>query len=277
MKHVPTLINAGLCGILVFILLALGLPNIGVQAAQVTATPTVQAAAAVQPVCDTARSVQVSGTAVVKVVPDRVLIQLGVQSNAASISAVQLINTAATKRVFAILESMKIELKDISTDQYITEPVYENYDSLNIKGYRINNSIAVTLRDVNKTSDVIAAALGAGANQVINVEFYTSELRKYRDQARDMAIKAAQEKAQALAKGVGAETGCVIHINENTWSSYYGGWYGYGRSQNLSTQNVSQNVAPATGGGNGDLSENGPVSLGQISVQATVDVTFGLK
>jgi hypothetical protein len=239
------------------------LPNIGVQAAQVTATPTVQAAATAQPVCDTTRSVQVSGTAVVNVMPDRVLIQLGVQSNATSIDAVQLINTAATKRVFAMLESMKIESKDISTDQYITEPVYENYDSLSVKGYRISNSIAVTLRDVSKTSDVIAAALGAGANQVINVEFYTSELRKYRDQARDMAIKAAQEKAQALAKGVGAEAGCVIHINENTWSSYYGGWSG--RSQNLSTQNVSQNVAPAAGGGNGDLGDNGPVSLGQIS------------
>ena len=274
MKHVPTLINAGLCGILVFILLAVGLPNIGVQAAQGTVTPTVQAAATAQPVCDTTRSVQVSGTAVVNVMPDRVLIQLGVQSNATSIDAVQLINTAATKRVFAMLESMKIESKDISTDQYITEPVYENYDSLSVKGYRISNSIAVTLRDVSKTSDVIAAALGAGANQVINVEFYTSELRKYRDQARDMAIKAAQEKAQALAKGVGAEAGCVIHINENTWSSYYGG---YGRNQNLSSQNVSQNVAPAAGGGNGDLGDTGPVSLGQISVQASVDVTFGLK
>ena len=128
---------------------------------------------------------------------------------------------------------------------------------------------------MSKTSDVIAAALGAGANQVVNVQFYTSELRKYRDQARDMAIKAAQEKAQALAKGVGAEAGCVIHINENTWSSYYGGWYG--RSQNLMTQNVSQNVAPAAGSGDGSVSDDGPVSLGQISVQATVDVTFGLK
>jgi hypothetical protein len=271
MKHVPTLINAGLCGILVFILLVVGLPNVRVQAAEVTAAPAVQAAAAAQPVCDTARSVQVSGTAVVNVVPDRALILIGVQSNAASIDAVQLVNTTATQRVFAVLESMKIESKDISTDQYIIEPVYEKYDSLTITGYRINNDIAITLRDVSKASDVIAAALGAGANQVINVEFYTSELRKYRDQARDMAIKAAQEKAQALAKGVGAEAGCVIHIDENTWSSYYGG---YGRNQNVSSQNVSQNVAPATGSGDND---NGPVSLGQISVQATVDVTFGLK
>jgi len=272
MKHVPTLINAGLCCILIFILLAFGLPNTPVQAAQSTVTPTLQAVA--QPVCDTTRSVQVSGTAVVNVVPDRASITLGVQSNATSISTVQLINTTVTEKVFAALKAMNIEAKDISTDQYITEPVYESYDSLTVKGYRISNSIAVTLRDVSKTSDLIAAALGAGANQIINVEFYTSELRKYRDQARDMAIKAAQEKAQTLASGVGAEAGCVIHIDENTWSSYYGGWYG--SSQN-SLSNVSQNVAPSAGSGDGSMSENGPVSLGQISVQATVDVTFGLK
>jgi uncharacterized protein YggE len=270
MKHVPTLVNAGLCCILIFILFAFGLPNTRAQAEQVT--PTVQASEAAKPACDTTRTVQVSGTAVVNVVPDRVLIQLGVQSNATSINTVQLANTAAIKKVLAILESMSIASKDISTDRYVIEPVYESYDSLNIKGYRINNNIAITLRDVSKSSDVMAAALGAGANQVINVEFYTSELRKYRDQARDMAIKAAQEKAQALAKGVGAEASCVIHINENTWSSYYGGWYG--RNQNLSSQNVSQNVAPAAGG---SLTDNGPVSLGQISVQATVDVTFSLK
>jgi len=274
MKHIPTLINAALCCILTFILLVFGLPtNSHVQAAQVT--PTARTTEAAQPGCDTTRSVQVSGTALVNVVPDRALIQLGVQSNATSIYAVQLANTAAIKKVFAALESMNIASRDISTDRYVIEPVYENYDSLNIKGYRINNNVAVTLRDVNKASDVIAAALGAGANQVVNVEFYTSELRKYRDQARDMAIKAAQEKAQALASGVGAETGCVIHINENTWSSYYGGWYG--RSQSLMTQNISQNVAPAAGSADGAMTENGPVSLGQISVQATVDVTFGLK
>ena len=41
--------------------------------------------------------------------------------------------------------------------------------------------IAITMRDVNKIIDAIAAAFGAGANQVVNVEFYMSELRKYRD------------------------------------------------------------------------------------------------
>jgi hypothetical protein len=207
-------------------------------------------------------------------VPDRVLIQLGVQSNGTTVEAVQAANDATIRQVIDALTSSGIEAKDISTDWYVVEPVYADYDSLSIKGYRINNMIAITLRDVSKTSVVIASALKAGANQVMNVEFYTSELRKYRDQAREMAVKAATEKAQALAGTAGARTGCVMNIYEST-SSYYYGWWG-GRDRNLWTQNASQNAASA-GGGDGALGETGPVSLGQISVRAEVSVTFGLK
>jgi len=219
--------------------------------------------------------VQVSGAAAVNVVPDRVLIQLGVVSNATTVEMVQTANSAAVLKVMAALKQQGVEAKDIATDRYVIEPVYENYDSLTIKGYRINNLIGITLRDVSKTSAVIAAALQAGANQLVNVEFYTSELRKYRDQAREMAMKAAQEKAQALARAAGAEPSCVLAINENSWSAY-SGWWGSGRDRAMWTQNAVQNVAPS-GGASGAGADDEPVSLGQISVKAEVGVTYGLK
>ena len=150
-------------------------------------------------------------------------------------------------KVTKALKTLDIESKDIATDWYTIEPLYDDYDSLSIKGYRIYNIIEVTVRDVDRANDVIVAAFQAGANQVVDVEFYTSELRKYRDQAREMAMKAASEKANALAQAAGADTGCVLNINENT-SSYFNGWgwwwYG-GNNQNLWTQNAVQNVAPS--------------------------------
>jgi uncharacterized protein len=118
--------------------------------------------------------------------------------------------------------------KSVITQRFHIEPVYENYNSLTIKGYRIDNAITVTLRDVNKTSRVVAAALKAGAKQVLDVQFYTSDLRKHRDQARDLAMKAAREKADNLARAAGANAGCVLSINENSWS-YYNGWWWVGR------------------------------------------------
>lgn len=242
------------------------LPNLNVKAAH--NDPINQATGS----CDSSRTVQVTGSAMINITPDRALIQLGVQSNGVSPDAVQLENTKAIRKVIDAIKSQGVDPKDIATDIYVIEPIYEDYDSLYIKGYRINNMVAITLRDITKTSAILGATLKAGANQVIDVEFYTSELRKYRDQAREMAMQAANEKAQALAKAAGAETGCVLSINENSWS-YYNGWW-YGRNQNLWTQNAIQNTTPS--GDTGSSTDNEPVSLGQISVKAEVSVSYGL-
>lgn len=220
----------------------------------------------------------------VNVIPDRALIQLGVQSNGKTPQEVQARNAVMISRVINAVKALGVEAKDISTDRYIIQPLYEDWDSLRIKGYRIFNVISITMRDVDKASSAISAAFQAGANQVVNVEFYTSELRKYRDQAREMAITAAHEKADALSQAAGASTGCVLDITENT-SSYFNGWsgwgwwrYGGGNNQNLWTQNAVQNVAPSGGsGGETPASDDSPVSAGQISIRAEVSVTFALK
>jgi uncharacterized protein len=266
MKSFSTLLNGALAGILVFVILVIGLPHTSAQAI----TPHQDGEVA----CNTDRSISVSGTAVIHVTPDRALIQLGVQSNGPTPTAVEAANTAATRQVIDTLKQLGIEAKDIATDWYVVEPIYNDYNSLTIKGYRINNIVAVTLRDVGLVSRAIVASLEAGANQVVNVELYTSELRKYRDQARELAMQAANEKAKALANAAGADTGCVLNINENSWSSYNGWWYG-GNNSNLWTQNVMQNAAPS--GGESMTNEDGPVSLGQISVRAEVNATYSLK
>jgi uncharacterized protein YggE len=240
-----------------------------------TAAPATSPTAPPAPSCDAKRSVQVTGTAVINVAPDRALIQLGVQSNGATTNAVEQMNSVATQAVIKAVRSLGVEAPDIATDLYIIEPIYESYDSLYIKGYRINNVIAITLRDVSKTSVVISAALRAGANQVLSVDFYTSELRKYRDQARNMAMRAAREKADALAASAGATTQCVLSINENSWS-YYSGW-GPGRSQtqNQWTQNAVQNAGP-TGSSVGSAGDE-PISLGKIAIRAEVSAAFSLE
>ena len=221
MKNISTIVNAILAVVLTLILFTTGLPNFNAHAA--TPTPTPQPAQETENSCNSDRTIQVSGTAVVNVKPDRALIQLGVQSNGRSAKEAQAKNAAGINDVIKALKALGIEAKDISTDWYVIEPLYQDYDSLIIKGYRIYNIIEVTVRDVDKANDAIVAAMQAGANQVVNVEFYTSELRKYRDQAREIAMKAAAEKAKALAQTAGADTGCVLAINENT-SSHFNGW-----------------------------------------------------
>ena len=273
MKHLSTLINTVLA-ITLLLLLTTGLPDFHAKAAAQTPEP--ESTEGSETTCSASRTVEVSGTAVVNVPPDRALVHLGVQSNGKSPREVQAKNAAAISSVIKSIQALGVESRDISTDQYVIEPLYEDYDSLRIKGYRIHNTISITMRDVDQTSNTIAAAFQAGANQVVNVEFYTSELRKYRDQAREMAMNAASEKASALAEAAGTDTDCVLNIGENSWSHFNGGhwWYG-GNNQNLWTQNAVQNVTPASQGA--PASEESPVSIGQISVRAEVTATFALK
>jgi uncharacterized protein YggE len=276
MKQIQTIVNTVLACAMIFLLFAIGIPSLQARAATATPPPPVTESAPTS-ACDASRSIQVSGTAVVNVAPDRALVKLGVQTNGKSAKEAQGKNSAAILRVTRALRDLGIEAKDIATDWYTIEPIYEDYEDLHINGYRIHNIIEITVRDVDKANDVIVAAFQAGANQVVDVEFYTSELRKYRDQARELAMTAATEKASLLARAGGTETGCVLTINENT-SSYFNSWnwwWGAGSNQNLWTQNAIQNVAP-TGGETASL-DDGPVTTGQISIRAEVTASFGLK
>lgn len=184
MRTLVALLQVILIRMLLIAVVAVGLPQLPAHAA----TPTPSATVPVPDAC-TGRTIQVSGATVVNVAPDRALIQLGVQSNGVTVNEVEAANTRAIRQVIQALRGQGIAEKYIATDWYILEPIYEDYDSLFIKGYRINNLVAVTLHEVNKVSPVTAAALKVGANRVVNVEFYTSELRAYRGQARELAMR----------------------------------------------------------------------------------------
>jgi uncharacterized protein YggE len=223
--------------------------------------------------CDPARSLQVSGSASINVVPDRAAIQLGIVSNAASAEESQAANLQSSQAVIGAIKALGIEPKDIVTDGYDLTLVYADNEQMKVKGYRTTMMIVVTLRDPSKTRDVLVAATRAGANTVGNVEFSTTELRKYRDEARTLALQAAKEKAELLTSTVGASTGCVLSINEGSQYGYSSWYYNSGAPMG---QNVLQN-AESLPSAIMDQPDDSPISLGQIAVSAEVSVTFALR
>jgi uncharacterized protein YggE len=265
MKTTSTFWNLALVSLLVILGLDSLHPQLGASA---------QSTAITEDTCNSNRSVQVSGAAVVYVTPDRALLQLGVQSNGTTPNAVRNTNQKDIQKVIRAVQALGVQAKDIATDYYIVYPVYEEYSSLVIKGYRVDNTVSITLRDVKLVDDAIIEALKAGANEVQDIQFYSSELRKYRDQARDLAMKAAGEKAQALAGAAGAQIGCILSINENSWSNYYGSWRG-GRETALWAQNVIQNASPYQI--ESMQMDDSPITLGQIAVRAEVNASYSLR
>lgn len=218
-------------------------------------------------------TISVTGDATVKVVPDEVIITLGVETRDPSLDEAKEQNDKRVRRVIALARSHGVEAKHIQTDFINISPEYEylNHDVDKIVGYRVGKTIVITLRDIDKFDTLFSDVLELGANYVHGVEFRTTELRKYRDKARALAINAAEEKATALASELGQSIGTPTHINENHsgWWSSYGSWWG-SRWGGTMSQNVVQNA-----GLEGYTTEGG-VAPGQIKVSASVSVTFDL-
>ena len=221
-----------------------------------------------------ARVVTATGDAAVKVAPDEVVVTFGVETEDPQLDPAKARNDDIVRRVLDQLKGFGVADDHIQTEYIGISPTYDypSYAMPRLKGYNVQKTIVVTLSDLSKFEDLLSGVLGAGANYVHNVEFQTTELRKYRDQARALAIQAAKEKAAALAGELDQELGEPVTITEeqNSWQSWYG--YGWGSGWN---GNQTQNVVVQTG--STPLAEGATVAPGQISVSARVSVTFALK
>jgi uncharacterized protein YggE len=220
-------------------------------------------------------TISISGDAEVKVVPDRANVYLGAETRNKEIAAASAQNDAAVRQVMAAIRGVGVDPTDIQTDFYHVEIVYSGNAGTIIDYYKVTKEIQVTLKNVEHFEELLNTVLRAGANHIYGIDFSTSELRKFRDQARALAAKAAIEKANDLASAAGLK---VVGKPTSVSSYSYGGgsWYGrccgygYGYGSNM-VQNVVQN---ANSGGEGS---QGTVSLGKISVTATVTMTFQIQ
>ncbi len=219
------------------------------------------------------RMINVDGEAEVKVAPDQITLTLGIETSDKDLAKAKALNDERSRSILAALTSAGVEAKHIQTDYLDIEPRYEwSSRQENFIGYFVRKSFVVSVKTVSRFEDILTAALNAGANYVLGVQFLTSALRTHRDSARALAIGAAREKAVAMAGALGQSVGEPHTISELN-SRWY---YGYGRSwwgsrPGSQMQNVVQNA-----GGDGNVGDSA-ISPGQISVYASVRVSFELR
>jgi hypothetical protein len=182
-------------------------------------------------------------------------------------------NDAIVQKVLALAVEYGIAAEHVQTDYLDVEPRYPTgcYEVCDPIGYAVHKSVVITLRDLTRFEDLLTDALDAGVNYVHGINFRTTELRKYRDQARALAIRAAQEKAAALAGELGQKAGKPQSIQEqqSSWWSGYGAWWG-SRWGSAMTQNTVQEYEGSS------LGVDSSVAPGQISIRASVAVSFEL-
>lgn len=210
------------------------------------------------------KQIAVTGDAEVSVVPDMVLVHTGIEHWDRNLPNARKENDQVLKKVMTVASDFKLGLDAIQVDHIGVEVERKGWNEKPmhaLEGYFVRRNMTFKLRDLSRFDDFLGKLLDAGVNQIRGVEFQTTELRKYRDQAREMAIKAAAEKASVMARAIGQRSGKATSIKEETdqWISPYGS---YGARAQL------QNVAASAGG---DL-----LTPGKVTVKASVSAVFQL-
>ena len=220
--------------------------------------------------------ITVNGEAVVKVQPDQIIITFGIETWDKNIMAAKQENNDILKKAVVVIKESGIPDKDIQTDYLSIEPRYgDNYEKRNFIGYFVRNTFVVTLAEPDKVENLVTGVLQSGVNYIHSINFQTTEFKKYREQARELALNAAKEKAEKMAGTLGQLIGNPIQISEGYGGAnwYYSSWngWGYGSRSNYMSQNVMQNIES----GSGEISET--IAIGKISIKANVNVVFELK
>src|SRR5215475_11836063 len=215
-------------------------------------------------------SISVNGEAEVRVVPDEVILTLGVETFNKILKPAKNLNDELIKKTISVAKSYGVPGEYIQTDYVSIEPAYVHGNpALTLLGYVVRKTVVIRLKETSKFEDILSDALEAGVTHVHGIEFRTTELRKYRDQARTLALRAAREKAQLLANDAGSKLGKILSIGESSfgyWSSY-GPWWG----QSYGGQ-MAQNVTQSFGGV--PMGSDSALAPGHISIRATVGASF---
>jgi len=159
----------------------------------------------------------VIGEGRVEAAPDLASIDVGITaSNLTTIEEAKTKIDTINNQLVAAFKKMGVSPKDIKTTNYSIYPAYTYENNVNkLSGYDGNATITVKTKKIDLMPQIIAEATKAGANQISNTRFVIEDPAKYREVAREKAIKNAKDQADKIAKSLGIKLGKVTNIVES--------------------------------------------------------------
>lgn len=161
----------------------------------------------------------VTGQGEVSVKPDIAIINLGIESEDDSVVTARDRAAAAMSDVMDALSANGIEDKDIQT-QYFNIQQVRTWDRETEKeivtGYRVTNTVTVTIRDTEKVGTIIDTVADAGGDltRINGISFSIDDPDEYYEEARKEAMADAKKKAEQLAQLANVNLGAATYISE---------------------------------------------------------------
>lgn len=204
-------------------------------------------------------SIVVSGEGVVKVAPDQAWARIGTESRSKNSKDAQQQNASVMTAVQQKLSALGIPKDAIKTVGVDLQLEFDYRDGRQTpRGYVARNTIEVRVDELAKLGDVLDAAVGSGATNLHGLRFDVKDREKQEQQALQLAVVNAMEKAQAVAAGAKRGIDRILRIEE----SFVG----------REPQPMMMERAMAA---RADAST--PVEAGELALRAQVRVTAAIK
>ncbi|MHB8283583.1 MAG: SIMPL domain-containing protein [Caulobacteraceae bacterium] len=204
-----------------------------------------------------ATTLNLSAQGQVQATPDLAVIRLGVQTEGATAALALARNRAQMGATVDAPKGQGVPDRDIQTSGLSLDSQYQDDGKSphRLIGYQVSNTVTVRLHELPKIGAVVDALVAAGANHVDGISFALSDPQTAEDQARGLAIKALQAKADLYAKAMGFRISRLVRLSEN------GGY---------SPNSVSEVVVTAV------RFRRTPVEPGELTVNVGVSAEFEL-
>ena len=169
---------------------------------------------------DQSRSVTVVGSGKVTGVPDTLSATIGVDVEAADVSAAINAASATIAKITDAAVAAGVDRTDIQTQQVLISPRYSSPGtgggSATISGYQATNTVSIKVRDLTKASKVLGDTVGAGGNstRLSGVSFAIDDDSALMRNAREAAFADARARADQYARLAGDKLGKALVITE---------------------------------------------------------------
>lgn len=207
------------------------------------------------------RTITVVGEGKVKVKPDIAQAGIGVEIINSDVKQASNEASAVMQKILDTLKAQGVADNDIQTSYFniwVERPYAADTNQPAQTIYHVSNTVNVTIRDLNKVTTTLGAAIEAGANTINSVTFDIASPTELQGQARQKAVDNAKAKAQELAGLNGVTLGDVVTVSEVV----------QGPVPLFSSANYAQGV----GGGGA-----GPISPGEIEVTVQLQISYAIQ
>ena len=217
-------------------------------------------------------TISVSGEGEVLAVPDVGQFSFSVRAEASTAVAAQEQSGTAINDILTYLREQGIEDKDIKTQNYNLYPKYRWEERIcpvgsycgpgeRVQdGFEVSQTVSVKVRQIDEAGKVIAGVGELGATNISSLNFIVDDTEALQMEAREMAIKDAKDKAEALAKQLGVKLVRVVSFYED--EGYYEPYY---------KERAVMAMDAAEGFGGAEL------PVGEESTSVKVNITYEIR